>query len=327
MSDIEKKYKYSVIVPVYNEEESVQPLFSEIKDAMNKMQQPYEIIFVDDGSIDKTFEKLNSLSPIKIIRFRKNFGQTAALDAGFKNAEGEIFITMDGDGQNDPVDIPKLIKKMSEGYDMVSGWRIDRKDDFSKRFFSRGADFLRKFFINDKIHDSGCSLKAYKAECFKNLTLYGEIHRFIPGILRWLGFRIAEIKVNHRPRTTGKTKYNWKRVLKGLIDMISVWFWRKYSGRPLHLFGGLGIISGTLGMLLGTYLAVARILGKIALQNSIWPLIAVFLVLTGIQLFISGLLADIAVKTYYNEKRSTYSIKEIIENKYEDDEANSDAKS
>lgn len=313
MSDIEKKYKYSVIVPVYNEEESVQPLFSEIKDAMNKMQQPYEIIFVDDGSIDKTFEKLNSLSPIKIIRFRKNFGQTAALDAGFKNAEGEIFITMDGDGQNDPADIPNLLNKMKDDLDVVSGWRYNRKDDFSKRFASRGADFLRKFFINDKIHDSGCTLKSFKSECFDDLTLYGEMHRFIPGILRWQGFKIGEIKVNHRVRTTGKTKYNWKRVIKGLIDMISVWFWRKYSGRPLHLFGSLGIISGTLGLILGLYLTIARILGFISLQDSIWPLVSVFLVLTGLQLFISGLLADIAVKTYYSGRRKTYNIKEIIE--------------
>ncbi|MFA6524982.1 MAG: glycosyltransferase family 2 protein [Patescibacteria group bacterium] len=315
MSNAEKKYKYSIIVPVYNEQDAVQPLFTEIKSVMESINEPYEIVFVDDGSIDHTLEKLKTLSPIKIIHFRKNFGQTAAMDAGFKNAEGEIFITMDGDGQNDPKDIPTLLAKMTEGYDVVSGWRFDRKDDFSKRFVSRGADYLRKFFINDQIHDSGCTLKAFRSECFENITLYGEIHRFIPGMLKWQGFRIGEVKVNHRPRTTGKTKYNWKRVIKGLIDMISVWFWRKYSGRPLHLFGTMGAFLGTAGVLLGIYLAIARIMGKIALQNSIWPLIAVFLMLTGIQLFVSGLLADIAVKTFYDRKRTIYSIKEVIVNK------------
>ncbi len=305
--------KYSVVVPVYNEEDNVVPLHAEIKQVMIKLGEPYEIIFVDDGSRDKTFERLNSLSPIKIIRFRKNFGQTAALDAGFKAAKGEIFITMDGDRQNDPTDIPNLLKKIAEGLDVVSGWRYNRKDTSSKKFISRGADFLRKFFINDGIHDSGCTLKAYRRECFEDLTLFGEMHRFIPGVLRWRGFTVTEIKVNHRPRTAGDTKYNWKRILKGLIDMISVWFWRKYSTRPLHLFGGLGVVFGAIGSFMGIYMAIARFLGYISLQNTIWPLVSVFLILVGIQLFISGLLADIAIKTYYNKKRTTYSIKEIID--------------
>ncbi|MDP3964091.1 MAG: glycosyltransferase family 2 protein [bacterium] len=304
--------KYSIIVPVYNEEDNVVPLHKEIVSIMDTLQQPYEILFVDDGSRDRTFERLNVLSPVKIIRFRKNFGQTAALDAGFKHAQGEIFITMDGDGQNDPADIPRLLQKMRDGdYDLVSGWRKNRKDDMSKRFLSRGANFLRKFLVADNISDSGCTLKTYRRECFEDLDLFGEIHRFIPAMLKWKGFTIGEIEVNHRPRTAGQTKYNWKRVVKGLVDMVSVWFWRKYSGRPLHLFGGLGVLSGAAGLLLGVYLAIARLAGIISLQNSIWPLISVFLILAGIQLFISGLLGDIAIKTYFNGKRSNYSIRDI----------------
>jgi len=172
---------------------------------------------------------------------------------------------------------------------------------------------MRKFFINDQIHDSGCTLKVYKHECLENLNLYGEMHRFITGIVRWQGFEISEVKVNHRPRTTGETKYNWKRIVKGLIDMISVWFWRKYSSRPLHLFGGLGLLISSIGFLLGLYLIVFRLLGRISLQNRIWPLVAVFMVLVGLQLFISGLLADIAVKTYYNNRRTAYNIEKIVE--------------
>ncbi|MDD5342141.1 MAG: glycosyltransferase family 2 protein [Patescibacteria group bacterium] len=307
--------KYSVIVPVYNEEGAVTTLHAEIKSVMERLAEPYEIIFVDDGSKDKTYDNLFTLSPIKIIRFRKNYGQTAALDAGFKNAQGEIFITMDGDGQNDPADIPRLLKKMDEGYDLVSGWRRNRKDSYSKRFISRGANLLRKFFVADHIRDSGCTLKVYRRECFVDLDLFGEIHRLIPAVLAWKGFKIGELEVNHRPRLHGKTKYNWKRMLKGLIDMMSVWFWRKYASRPLHLFGGLGILFGSIGFILGLTLTVLRILRIISLQNSIWPLVAVFLILASIQLFVSGLLGDIAVKTYYNGKRSVYTIREIIEKK------------
>lgn len=306
--------KYSIVIPVYNEEEAVIPLHSEIKLVMDKIGHPYEVLFVDDGSTDRTYERLSALSPVKIIRFRKNFGQTAALDAGFKNARGEIFITMDGDGQNDPADIPRLLEKMAEGYDIVSGWRKDRKDNYSKRFISRGANLLRKFFVADHIKDSGCTLKSYRRECFDDLDLFGEIHRFIPAILAWKGFKIGELNVNHRQRTTGQTKYNWKRMLKGFVDMISVWFWRKYSSRPLHLFGGLGVLFGGSGFLLGLYLAIMRIFKLLSLQNSIWPLVSVFLILTGIQFFISGLLGDIAIKTYYNGKRSVYTIRDITDN-------------
>lgn len=309
------KIKYSVVVPVYNEENSIIPLYTEIKRVMDDLSNSYEIIFVDDGSDDQSFERMKNLYPLKIVRFRKNFGQTAALDAGIKQAKGEIIITLDGDGQNPPKEIPKLLAKLDEGYDVVSGWRWHRQDPFSKKFISYGADFLRSFLVKDQIHDSGCTLKAYRRECFNEVDLYGEMHRFIPAILRWQGFKIGEVPVDHRPRVSGKTKYNWKRIIKGFIDMWSVWFWRKYASRPLHLFGGLGILIGGVGTVMGLYLAIARFLGLIYLQGRIWPLVSVFLILVGLQLFLSGILADISVKTYYSERRKSYSVKEIIENR------------
>ena len=195
--------KISVVVPVYNEEGNVALLHKRVSVVLDKLGYLWEIIFINDGSTDGTLVELKKLSPVKIINFRKNFGQTAALDAGIKAATGEVIVTMDGDNQNDPADIPNLLKKLDEGYDVVSGWRWQRKDSRSKKLISRGARFLRRFFINDGIHDSGCTLKAYRKECFDHFDLYGEIHRFIPGMLKWQGFKVTEIKVNHLPRTSG----------------------------------------------------------------------------------------------------------------------------
>jgi len=305
--------KYSIIVPIYNEKESILDLHKIIYKVMEKIGKSYEIIFVDDGSTDKSYEIIKKLSPLKIIRFRKNFGQTPALDAGIKESRGEIIITLDGDGQNPPEEIFKLLEKLEEGYDVVSGWRYPRHDPFFKKLFSKGAEYLRSFLIKDHIHDSGCTLKVYRRKCFEGLDLYGEMHRFIPAILRWQGFKIGEVRVRHEERKFGQSKYNWKRIIRGFIDAWSVWFWRKYSSRPLHLFGGLGIIIGGTGSVILTYLAIGRLLGYFTLSNRIWPIIAVFMILAGLQLFISGLLADIAVKTYYNGKRKSYNIKEIIE--------------
>ena len=307
--------KYSVVIPIYNEEGAVANLHRDIKNVLDTLQQPYEIIFVDDGSQDRSLARMKDLNPLKIISFRKNFGQTAALDAGIKQAQGEVIITLDGDGQNPPSEIPKLLKKLDRSdYDVISGWRYQRKDSFGKKFASRGANFLRGFLVKDEIQDSGCSLKVYKRECFEDIDLYGEMHRFIPAILKWQGFKIGEVKVEHKERTTGKTKYNWKRTIKGFLDMWSVWFWRKYSARPLHLFGTLGLIMGAIGSILGICLTILRIFGLISLQSSIWPLVAVFLIIVGLQLFVSGILADIAVKTYYKGRNSNYTIKEIINN-------------
>jgi len=305
----------SIVVPIFNEEDNVIELHREIVEVMKKNNLKGEVIFIDDGSSDRTSAEAKKLVPLVLITFRKNFGQTAAMDAGIKQAKGELIITMDGDLQNDPEDIPSLLDKLDEGYDVVSGWRKDRKDSLCKRFLSRGADRLRKFLVNDKINDSGCSLKVYRKECFKGVDLYGEMHRFIPAVLMLRGFKVGELIVRHRPRKAGVTKYDYKRVLKGFLDMLSVWFWRKFSTRPLHLFGGLGFLSGFIGAGLLAWMFIDRFFRGISLGNRIWPMLAVFLILIGIQFFIFGLLADILIKTYHQTKNETaYDIKEIIEN-------------
>lgn len=312
---MEEKPYLSVVVPLYNEEGNVELLHQRILAACQALGKNFEIIFIDDGSRDKTAQECANCSPLKLIRFRKNFGQTAAFDAGIKEARGEILVTMDGDLQNDPADIKSLLAEMDNGFDVVSGWRWQRKDSFMKKFFSRGANLLRKILIHDNIHDSGCSLKAYKRECFEEVDLFGEMHRFMPAILELQGYRVGEVKVNHHPRIHGVTKYNWKRAIKGFVDMVSIWFWRKYANRPLHLFGGAGIVFLGVGSLILLWMAVEKIFFGTALAEKIWPLIGVFFILAGIQLFISGLLADIIIKNYYkNRNRMNYSIKEVIEN-------------
>lgn len=305
----------SIVVPIFNEKDNVTELHKEIKQTCDANGYKYEIILIDDGSTDGTYQIAKNLSPVKYIRLRKNFGQTAAMDAGIKEAKYKYIVTMDGDRQNDPNDIPNLIKHLEDNdLDIVSGWRRRRKDTIIKKFTSRGANFLRKIIINDGIHDSGCSLKIYKKECFNSISLYGEMHRFIPALLRIKGFKIGEIEVNHRPRTAGKTKYNWKRTVKGFIDMISVWFWNKYAVRPLHLLGGIGFFFTFLGGISGVITVVQFIQG-VSLSDSAWPILTAFLGLTGIQLFTSGLIADMMSKNYYETtKDSSYSVKEIVEN-------------
>ncbi len=311
------KKRISIVIPLLNEKENVRKLHSEIVAVLKAEKlENSEIIFVDDGSTDGTIEEMKNLYPLKIIVFRKNFGQTSALDAGIKAAKGEVIITMDGDLQNDPRDIPKLLKKIDEGFDVVSGWRKNRQDPFMKKFLSRGADWLRKFLIDDKINDSGCTLKAYRKECFRNVDLYGEMHRFIPAILKIKGYRIGEVEVNHRLRQFGKTKYNYKRLLKGFLDLISVWFWKKYSSRPLHLFGFIGTVMFFIGLILLFWMAYERLILGNSIGTRIWPIIGVFMIVIGIQFFISGLLADISLKNYYQSRKELpYTIKEIIENK------------
>lgn len=313
LSILREKPYLSVVVPLYNEEGNAAELHQKIKEACEAIGKGYEIIFIDDGSKDKTIESCRNLTPLKLIKFRRNFGQTAAFDAGIKAATGEIIITLDGDLQNDPADIKLLLEKMEEGFDVVSGWRVERKDSFTKKLFSRVANLLRKILINDKIQDSGCSLKAYKRECFHDVDLFGEMHRFIPAILELQGYRVGEVKVSHHPRMHGVTKYNWKRGLKGFVDMISIWFWRKYSSRPLHLFGGTGIVFFLIGCGIMIWMIVEKLFFGASLAQRIWPLIGVFMALVGIQLFVSGLLADIIVKSYYNNRHEmNYSIEKII---------------
>lgn len=304
--------KYSVVVPVFNEEENIPTLHAEIKETLEGMGEPYEIIFIDDGSSDNTVQVVQTLSPVTLIRLRKNYGQTAAMDAGIKTATGDIIITMDGDGQNPPQEIPKLVKAMEEtGKDIISGWRKNRKDTPMKKFTSRGANFLRGVLVKDEIHDSGCSLKAYRRECFEGVDLFGEMHRFIPAVLSWSGFTIGEVVVEHRPRMHGSTKYNWRRIVKGFIDMLAVWFWRKYSDRPLHLFGAGGLSLIGLGGLLTAYLLIQKVVFKAALTQSSLPLLAVFLVVLGVQFFVSGILADLAIRNYYSGGKTYYTIRSV----------------
>lgn len=310
----------SVVVPVYNEEGNVKELHSEIMDVCKNNNYQFEIIFVDDGSNDKTAEICRGLKPLKFIQMRRNFGQTAAMDAGIKVAQYEYIVTMDGDRQNDPADIPAMIDYLEKNnLDVVSGWRKNRKDTLMKRFTSRGANFLRHLIVHDGIHDSGCSLKVYKKECFKGINLYGEQHRFIPAILKTKGFAIGEIVVNHRARTAGKTKYNWKRTIKGFVDMISVWFWDKFAARPLHLLGGAGLGFIGLGFICAIWSFVIFLSGAEMKNNIFPPLLTIFFVIVGLLLFVFGLMSEILMKTYYGvHVDSPYSIKNIVENKNDD---------
>ena len=306
----------SVVVPVYNEAGNVALLHQEIARVLSGLPNKWEIVFIDDGSSDATLKKCQELRPLKLIALRKNYGQTAAFDAGFKNATGDIFVTMDGDLQNDPADIPILLAKIEEGYDVVCGWRKIRKDTLSKKITSRVANKLRKFFFNDTINDSGCALKAYRRKCFDEADLYGEMHRFIPAILDERGFKITEVVVNHRPRIHGVSKYgNVFRGFKSLVDMIFVSFWTKYSARSLHIFGGFGMVLIFLGTVLFIGLFVLRLFLDVSLADRIWPLIAVTFVLTGIQFFTIGIVTDLLAKTYYKvHKRMNYTIHTIHDN-------------
>ena len=306
----------SIVIPAFNEADSIGALHQEVVAVCEREGYDYEIIIVDDGSTDDTEPVVKQLAPVIYIRLRRNFGQTAAMDCGIKRAKGELILTLDGDGQNDPADIPSLIKHLEENrLDIVSGWRINRRDSLMKKFSSRVANFLRSLIIKDGLHDSGCSLKAYRAECFKGISLYGEMHRFIPAILKVKGFSIGELEVNHRPRTTGKTKYGWRRGIKGFIDMISVWFWHKYAVRPLHLLGGMGVLSFFGGILVAA-VGIGFYIAGIQLFRFFLPIFAAFLLITGIQLFLFGLMADMLSKSYFETSPDVpYNIREEVEKK------------
>lgn len=305
----------SVVVPVYNEAENVEELHREIKAACDGTKRDYEIIFVDDGSSDDTAARVRHLSPLKYIRLRRNFGQTAAMDAGIHAAKNDYIITMDGDLQNDPADIEKLIDYSEEhDLDVVSGWRKHRKDTLMKKFTSRVANFLRGVIVKDGIHDSGCSLKLYRRECFTGVHLYGEMHRFIPALLKIKGFSVGEMVVNHRPRTAGVTKYNWKRTFKGFVDMISLWFWSKFASRPLHLFGTTGLALLFAGGVSGIITIVKYFLRNHKISDTGWPLLTVLFLIAGIQFFVFGLLADMLSRMYRETTEDkSYSIRSVEE--------------
>ena len=300
----------SVVVPVYNEKDNVGSLHKELLAALKPLKKSFEVIFVDDRSTDGTWEALQALSPVKILHLRRQFGQSCALDAGIKIAKGDVIITLDGDGQNDPADIPLLLRTLENGWDVVCGWRFKRQDPWMKKFISKGARMLRGRLVKDDIHDAGCTFRAYRRECFEDLELYAELHRMIPALLKWRGFKITDVKVNHRARTAGKTKYNWSRVFKGFMDMIYVWFWRSYAQRPLHLFGGFGLFFMASGSLLLAVLFVARLFFDYQLSNKIWPLVGFFGLILGIQLMLMGLLAAHSVSVAGQKK---YYIDSMVE--------------
>jgi len=324
------KIDYSIVIPAYNEEKNLPLLLDMLMRVMehehhnnynniNNIKRSdkygnYEIIIVNDGSKDNTKRLLESLSKVypqlKVINFRKNFGQTASLSAGFYYASGEYTITLDADMQNDPNDIPRLINKMKEGYDIVSGWRKKRRDPLLKHITSRGANLLRKILFNDKIHDSGCTLKIYKTSCLKDLELYGEMHRFIPAILSTKGYKIGEVVTKHQHRKYGKTNYNSTRILKGLLDIMLVKFWMSYSTRPMHIFGTIGILSTFLGMITGIYLLYLRLILNEGIGNRPLLLLAVLLVVLGVQFITMGILADIIARIYYS-RNVTYEIESM----------------
>lgn len=304
--------KYSLVVPLYNEEGNVLELHKQIVTAMEKLKEKYEIIFINDGSDDKTYEKAKKLSPLRLITLQRKSGQTAAMDAGIKAANGKFIITMDGDLQNDPKDIPKLITQMRKGnYDVVSGWRKDRKDPFMKKFISRGAHVLRQILIKDGIHDSGCSLKIYKRECFETLDLYGEMHRFIPALLKMRGYEIGEIPVAHHARKHGVTKYTWKRTVKGFLDMLSVVFWGNFAARPLHFLGGIGFGLFLIGFLSGLWAICKKLFFETDLSDTSFTVLAMFCFFFGFLFILLGLLFDAVSKVYYSGTRDkSYIVKE-----------------
>jgi len=298
----------SIVIPVFNEEKNLQPLYNSLKIVLNKIKKPYEIVFVDDGSCDASFAVLEKIQKndksVHVIKFRKNFGQTAALDAGFNESEGNIIVSMDADLQNDPQDIPKLLDQMNKDHDVVCGWRYNRKDGFFKKIFSNFANWLRRLVTGEKIHDSGCSLRAYKKECIEDLDLYGEMHRYVPALLFWKGYKIGEVKVAHNPRKYGKTKYNVIRLMNGFLDLIVVKFWMEYSTRPIYLFGALGLLFGFLGFIIGIYLSMLKLVYGEPIGNRPLLILAVLLIVLGVQFFVFGLMADIMVKIYYKKNEN-----------------------
>ena len=314
----EKNVLISIVVPFYNEEDNVVPLYEEICESINPLDNYFEIIFVDDGSTDTTYRMMNDLSKrdyrLRIVKFRSNFGQSAALKAGFDNAQGEYIITLDADLQNDPHDIPAMIDKIkTEDYDVVCGWRFNRKDTGSKKLFSKFANFLRNHLTSEQIHDSGSTFRIYKKECTDDLELYGELHRYIPAMLSWKGYRIGEIKTNHRERLHGKTKYNYKRLIKGFLDLIVITFWQKYSLRPIHIFGGLGLVFSILGGLITTYLVFIRLVYGTGLADRPLFTAGILAIIIGIQFLTFGILADVMIKIYYGQNgRKNYLVERNI---------------
>lgn len=312
--------EYSIVIPVYNEEGNVEPLYAEIKEVMEELGDPYEIIFVDDGSSDGTAAVAARLADedetVALIRLSKNFGQTAALAAGFDFARGEVIIAMDGDLHHDPRDIPRLLEKLAEGYDIVSGWRKNRTENLlTRRLPSRVANWMMAKLSGLPLRDFGSTFKAYRRQVIKNVRLYGELHRFIPVLATLSGAsRIAEIPVTSRPRYKGRSKYGLSRTIRVLLDFLTIKFLLSYLTRPLQFFGPFGLASLAVGFFIGLYLTVKKFVSHIHIMQQHGPLLllSILLIITGVQLISIGLIGEIVSRTYYESQRKPiYSVREI----------------
>jgi len=310
----------SVVIPIRNEAESLDALYRELTEALEHWGRPYEVLVIDDGSTDQSFAILTRLQAAdhrwRIIRFRRNFGQTAAFSAGFAHARGRLIVTSDGDLQNDPRDIPRMIETLERGdRDIVCGWRKDRKDAFLSRLVpSMIANRLISWATGVRLHDYGCSLKVFRAEVVKPLKLYGEMHRFIPAIASEQGVTIAEVEVNHRARRFGRSKYGISRTVRVILDLLTVKFLLSYSTRPLQIFGLIGLAMGVVGAAITAYLAWVRLFGDQSIAGRPLLLFGILLVFTGVQLVTLGLLAELQSRTYHeSQDKPTYVIREIRE--------------
>jgi glycosyltransferase involved in cell wall biosynthesis len=309
----------SIVIPVYNEEENVGPLIQEINAAVRPLEMRYEILVVDDGSNDNTFPALAQLYQsephLRVLKLKRNFGQTAAVAAGLAYAHGEVVVLMDGDGQNDPADIPALLAELDRGNDLVSGWRYSRRDALlSRRLPSLIANRLISWTTQVKLHDYGCTLKAMRKDVAKNLKLYGEMHRFIPAIAYERGARITELKVNHRARSRGKSKYGIGRTLRVILDLLTVKFMTSYSTRPAHVFGPVGVASVVVGFLIAAYLTMQKIVYHAGIGGRPLLLLAILLIFIGFQFITMGLLGEMLARTYHeSQDRPVYAVGKILE--------------
>jgi glycosyltransferase involved in cell wall biosynthesis len=295
----------SVVVPVHDEERSVELLYEELRLSLEPLARPWEAVFVDDGSTDGSLAaltRLHAAAPnVKVVRLRRNFGKAAALAAGFRHAEGDVVVTIDADLQDDPAEIPRLLAKLDEGYDLVSGWKAQRRDPLSRRIPSRIFNAVVSRVSGVRLHDLNCGLKAYRAEVVRNLRIYGELHRFLPVLAHDRGYRVTELVVNHRPREHGKSRYGAERYLRGFLDFLTVWFMGRYRHRPLHLFGTLGLALGAIGTIVLSYLTVLKLSGE-AIGHRPLLTLGVLLVVVGLQFFSLGLLSELI--TSHHEERA-----------------------
>jgi glycosyltransferase involved in cell wall biosynthesis len=309
----------SVVVPLYNEEENAAASYAEISAVLRRMECVYEIIFVDDGSRDKTLENLYQATredpSVRIIQFRRNFGQTAAMAAGFDHTRYDIVVALDGDLQNDPAEIPQMVAKLKEGYDMVAGWRKHRQDKMlSRKIPSKIANWLISKSTNVQLHDYGCTLKVMTGDIARGIKLYGEMHRFIPALAAEMGAKIAEVPVNHRQRMFGKSKYGISRTIRVVLDLMTVKFLLGYSKRPLHLFGPVGLGSGLAGFVMLALMTYQRMFLGVPMGNRPLLSLAVMLVIIGMQFLVFGLLAEVLARTYYeSQEKKIYVVRRVIE--------------